>query len=119
MSQESHRPSSSAGGCSLSASLPPPLSSSCSSPCLPSPLSSPSYLPGTLSPASSPAPLSPDTKRRLAELSDDLTVRQKLAITSIWLLAVFYGVITCCPEKVSTRHYPTLHRKGSADLMGD
>ena len=57
-----------------------------------------SYLPGTLSPV--PAPLSPDTKRRLAELSEDLTMRQKLVLGAIWLLASLYGITTCFPEKV-------------------
>ena len=57
-----------------------------------------SYFPGTLSPV--PAPLSPDTKRRLAELSDDLTMHQKLVLGAIWLLASLYGITTCFPEKV-------------------
>jgi len=56
------------------------------------------YYPGTLSPV--PAPLSPDTKRRLAELSDDISMSQKLMLLSIWLCAAFFGIATCFPEKV-------------------
>jgi hypothetical protein len=54
--------------------------------------------PGTLSPV--PAPLSPETKKRLAELSEDYTLRQKLTLFFTWLFAFFYGLATCFPEKV-------------------
>ncbi|XP_023347187.1 uncharacterized protein LOC111715979 [Eurytemora carolleeae] len=55
------------------------------------------YYPG-LSPE--PAPPSPQTKRRLAELSDDLTLKQKLCILGIWIFSAFYGIATCFPEKI-------------------
>ena len=47
-----------------------------------------------------PAPLSPDSKRRLAELSHDLSLAQKISLGSMWLLAAFYGMTACFPEKV-------------------
>ena len=74
--------------------------------------SSPAPLPGVLSPVSCPhlhchapsppPPLSPDSKRRLAELSHDLSLAQKISLASMWLLAACYGITACYPEKVTT-----------------
>ena len=91
-SRSSSRPSN-----SLSASLlavpatPLPSSSASSSPFCSSP-------PPNASPV--PPPLSPETKRRLQELSEELTIRQKVGLVAMWLLASFYGIATCFPEKV-------------------
>ena len=78
---------------SSSSSTPAPAAS-----CVTPPEDTSSYFPGTLSPV--PAPLSPDTKRRLAELSDDLTMNQKVVLGAIWIIAALYGITTCFPEKV-------------------
>ena len=74
--------------------------------------SSPAPLPGVVSPVSCPhlhchapsppPPLSPDSKRRLAELSHDLSLAQKISLASMWLLAACYGITACYPEKVPT-----------------
>ena len=88
-------------------------SSSSSSPAPPpgsvSPLDTGSYYPGVVSPpcghAHHPAPLSPDSKRRLAELSHDLSLAQKISLVSMWLLAAFYGITACFPEKVTSAKF--------------
>ena len=74
--------------------------------------SSPAPLPGVVSPVSCPhlhchapsppPPLSPDSKRRLAELSHDLSLAQKISLASMWLLAACYGITACYPEKVTS-----------------
>ena len=57
-----------------------------------------SPFPPTLSPC--PPPLSPHSKRRLKELSHDLSLKQKISLALIWALASFYGLTACFPEKV-------------------
>ena len=85
---------------SSSSSSPPPVPS-CMSPV---PLvDTGSYYPGIMSPCPQhhcPAPLSPDSKRRLAELSHDLSLAQKLSLVTMWLIAACYGITACFPEKV-------------------
>ena len=110
----------------LAVPITPLPSSSSSSPAPPlgcvSPLDTGSYYPGVASPPCGhvnhypgvvsppcghvnhyPAPLSPDSKRRLAELSHDLSLAQKISLVSMWLLAAFYGITACFPEKVTLR----------------
>ena len=40
------------------------------------------------------------SKRRLAELSHELSLAQKISLGCMWLLAAFFGVTACFPEKV-------------------
>ena len=41
------------------------------------------------------------SKRRLAELSNELSLAQKISLGSMWLLAAFFGATACFPEKVT------------------
>ena len=79
---------------SFLAAPPPPLPSLSSS----EPPDCLSPFPASLSPC--PPPLSPDSKRRLKELSHDLSLKQKISLALIWALASFYGLTACFPEKV-------------------
>ena len=40
------------------------------------------------------------SKRRLAELSHELSLAQKMSLGLMWLIAAFFGVTACFPEKV-------------------
>ncbi len=53
---------------------------------------------GTLSPE--PAPPSPETKRRLAQLRTNVSLKQKILLLSVWIFSAFFGLAFCFPEKV-------------------
>ena len=57
---------------------------------------------------------SPGSKRRLAELSHELSLAQKISLGSMWLLAAFFGATACFPEKVTQSNK---HCQGSCEPL--
>ena len=58
------------------------------------------------------------SKRRLAELSHELSLAQKISLGLMWLIAAFFGVTACFPEKIFGNEMITdIEREVEEDLV--